>query len=139
MRFTVPQFIEREPKIIGPLTFRQFTYIGLAGAICFVLYFSLAKKNFLLFLLITAALMGGAVSLAFLKIGGRDLPTIFKNFLMFFISPKIYLWRKGLPPKIFKKEAKEIKKKKVEEAPSLKVAGESRLRKLSTQVETKTK
>jgi len=36
MRYTVPQFIEHEAKIIGPLTFKQFTYLAMAGAGCFV-------------------------------------------------------------------------------------------------------
>jgi len=137
MRFTVPQFIERESRIIGPLTFRQFTYLGLTAAVCFVLYFYLGKINFLAFLLITITLATLALALAFLKIGGQSLPIILKNFLMFFISPKIFIWRKKTPPvEVFKKE---IKKEKVKEPPALKVAGESQLRKLSTQVETKTR
>jgi len=28
MEFTVPQFVEREPKLIGPFTFKQFIYIN---------------------------------------------------------------------------------------------------------------
>jgi hypothetical protein len=37
MRFLVPQFIEVEDKLFGPLSFRQFVYlvgsIGFAGAL----------------------------------------------------------------------------------------------------------
>ncbi|MDI6591507.1 MAG: PrgI family protein [Patescibacteria group bacterium] len=134
MRFIVPQFIEMEAKIVGPLTFRQFVFVGIAGAACFVFYFILP---FYLFLISCFVLGGIALAFAFLKISSRDLPTILKNSLIFFLKPKIYLWRKGAPLKFFKKEV--IKKEKVEEVPSLKVAGESKLRRLSTQVETKTK
>jgi len=138
MRFTVPQFIEYETKIIGPLTFRQFIFVGIAGAICFFLYFTIGKTNFFLFII--ACLIIGAISvaLAFLQIGGRPFPTIIGNFLRFNLSPKIYIWRKKeFPGIIFKKE--EIKKEeKVEELP-LKIAEKSQLKKIKTQIETRTK
>lgn len=138
MRFTVPQFIEHEAKIIGPLTFRQFLYIGFATAISFILYFSLAKKNFFLFVLIVIVLFLVASALAFLKIGGRGIPTIIKNFFVFSISPKMFLWRKGSMPMASIKEVK-IKKEENKKTPALKAAGESQLNKLSTKVETQTK
>lgn len=134
MRFTVPQFIEHESPVVWFMTFRQFTYIGAAGAVCFFLYFSLAKENFTLFLLVSAALLATGSALAFLKIGGRGLPTILLNFLRFFISPKVYIWKKTDKPVAVLK--KEVKKEGVPEA-VLKVAGESQLKKLSTKVETK--
>ena len=135
MRFTVPQFIEMEAKIVGPLTFRQFIFIGIAGGICFVLYFTFP---FSLFLLATIVLGSGAVAFAFLKIGGRGLPTILGNFLKFSLAPKIYLWgKKEVPVEVFKKEVVKAEEKK-EELP-LKIAEKSQLKKLRTQIETKTK
>lgn len=139
MRFQVPQFIERETKIVGPLTFKQFIYVGIAGAVIFVLYFSLAKTNFFLFLLVTIFLVGGALAFAFINIGGRSLSTVLGNFFTFFLASKIYLWkRKEIPPKMI-----EIgKKPKIEESekgPVLKIAEKSQLKKLSTQIETRTR
>lgn len=141
MRFTVPQFIEHEAKIVGPLTFKQFVYIGFAGFVCFILYFSLGKTNFFLFLLLTIVLMLTALALAFLKIGGRSLPIILGNFLKFSFSSKMYLWKKKEAPIIVFKKVKKIKKeeKKEEEELPLKIAEKSRLKKLSAQIETKTK
>jgi len=135
MRFTVPQFIEHEAKIVGPLTFKQFIFIGMAGAVGFILYFT---APFYIFLIACLILGGGAVALAFLKIGGRDLPTVLGNSLKFLISPKMYIWRKKeAPVKVFKKE--EIKKGVPEEGLPLKIAEKSQLKKLRTQIETKTK
>lgn len=135
MRFTVPKFIEHEAKIVGPLTFRQFIFIGMAGGICFILYFTVP---FSIFLPAVLVLGGGAIALAFLKIGGRSLPTILGNFLKFSISPKMFIWRKvEVPIKIFKKE--KIKKEKVEEELPLKIAEKSQLKKLRTKIETQTK
>ncbi len=136
MRFTVPQFIEHEAKIVGPLTFKQFLFIGAAGVICFVLYFSLGKLNFLLFLLISIILLIGSLVLAFLQIGGRGVPTILGNLLRFSLGSKVYIWKKKEKQVIvFKKEEVE---KEIEETP-LKIPENSRLKKLRTEIETKAK
>lgn len=94
MRFTIPQFIEHEAKIAGPLTFKQFAYVGVAGAAIFVLYFSMAKTNFALFLFLAVIIALIALGLAFVKIGGRTLPVILANLFRFLIAPKKYIWHK---------------------------------------------
>jgi len=134
MRFTVPQFIDYKAKIIGPLTIRQAVYIGGAIATCAVLKFMLPSYLFIMSCIVLGAL---SLALAFLKINGRDLPTILGNFLTFYISPKIYIWKKAESQiMVFKKEEK---KKEVAEDSSLRVASKSRLKNLQTQIETKTK
>ena len=135
MRFTLPQFIEHEPRIVGPLTFRQFSFIGLAAAICFVLYYTVPFSVFIIACIIGG---GGAMALAFLRIGGRSLPTILGNFLQFNLSPKMFIWKKTEAPiKVFKKE--KIKKEEAEEELPLKIAERSQLKKLKTKIEIKTK
>lgn len=131
-QFVVPQFIEREPKIVGPFTWKQFIFVAIAGAICFLLYFSLP---FHYFLFATIVLTAGALSLAFLKIGGRPIPIVLQNFLIFFLKPKIYVWgRKAQPPKIIKVEKPKPEEKK--EGPVLKIAERSQLQNLSTRIQT---
>ena len=138
MQFTVPQFIEHEAKIIGPLTFKQFIFIGTAGTICFVLYFPIAKINFFLFLILSIIILGVGAALALLKIGGQGLPTILTNFLRFSLGSKIYIWKeKGTPITIFKKV--EIKKKVKKEELPLKIAEKSQLKKIRNEIEMKTK
>lgn len=133
MRFTIPQFIEYEAKIVGPFTFRQFIFVGIAGAICFVFYFTLP---FSIFLISCFVLGGGALAFAFLRVGGRSLSSVLGSFLRFNLTPKIYIWRKiKIPIKILKKE---VAKKEEEELP-LKIAEKSQLKKLKTRIETKTK
>jgi len=136
MRFTLPQFIEHEAKIVGPLTFRQFSFVGVAGAICFVLYYAVP---FSVFLAACFILGGGATALAFLKIGGRSLSTVFSNFLKFSVSTRIFIWRKGgTPIMVFKKVEAEKEEEARDELP-LKIAGKSQLNKLRTKIEIKTK
>lgn len=136
MRFSVPQFIEHEAKIVGPLTFKQFVYIGLAGAVCFVLYFSVP---FSIFLLSCIVLGGGGLALAFLKIGGRSLPIIVANFLRYSLTPKMYIWHKKeqAVAQVYKKEVKKKTEKEGEDELPLKIAEKSQLKKLHTKIETK--
>jgi len=136
MEFTVPQFIEKEPKLIGPFTFKQFMFVALAGGACFFLYFYIGKKNMPLFILIAVVLFGGSLALAFLKIKGYPLPILIKNFFTYTLSPKIFLWRRKIVlPKVQK--IKKFKKEKIEEETSLEMGRKSHLQKLMTQVETK--
>jgi len=133
MRFTVPQFIEHEAKIVGPFTFKQFIFIGIAGAICFILYFSVP---FPLFLLSCIVIGGGAMALALLKIGGRSLPGVITNFIKFKLSPKMYLWHKK-PGTITILEQKKPKKGEEKEETPLKVVKKSQLKDVQTKIETK--
>ncbi len=137
MRFSVPQFIEHETKLVGPLTIRQSIFIIIPGGVCFLLYLAFAKTNFILFFLPSLIIMGVSISLAFVRIAGRSLPTVLVNFLKFNISPKTYIWTKPAKPimtVVFEK--KEIKK---EEESSLKIVEGSRLKKVRLQIETQTK
>lgn len=136
MDFIVPQFIERAPKIFGPFTFKQFIFIGIAGAVSIFLYFLVP---FALFVVIALVLFSGAFALAFLKTGGFPLPTIIKNAFFFLGKPKIFLWRKKtIPPKMAPKKDKPKEEAKEEES-VLKIGARSHLRNLSTILETKGK
>lgn len=133
MQFTVPQFIERPAKIVGPLTFKQFVFVGIAGGICLFFYFTMPLS---VFIIATVVLLGGAFALAFLKIERTPLPFFIKNLFVFLFKPKVYLWKKkAIPPKIIKKKREAEKGTKEEIAP--KIAARSRLRDLSTRIETK--
>ena len=111
MEFTVPQFIEKEPKIVGPFTFKQFIFIGIAGGLSTFLFFAV---SFFIFIILAIILLGGAFSLAFLKIERISLPVFIKNFLIFITKPKIYLWKKKTSPLKFLPAESEKEKKKLE-------------------------
>jgi hypothetical protein len=131
MEFIVPKFIERELKIVGPMTFKQFAFIGLAGAICFVIYYTYRK----LFWPALIILGGGGAALAFIKIGGRPLPTILLNFFKYNVSPRLYIWKRKQMPVYYPPLSV---KKKEGESP-LEMGGGAELKRLKTQIETKKK
>ncbi len=103
MQFQIPQFIEVENKIVGPLSLKQFLYLAVAGIICFVFYFIL---QFWLWLIITAVFGGSAVALAFVRYNGQPLIKIVWAAFNFFWKPKFYLWRRVPEQKVVAIEEK---------------------------------
>ena len=91
MQFQVPQFIEVEDKIFGPLTFKQFVYV-IGGAGCCYLFWRILP-------IYTAAplmlIVGGlAVALAFLQFNGRPFIVALEHGVFYFLRSKLYLWNK---------------------------------------------
>ena len=134
MRFVVPQFIEREAKIIGPLTFKQFLYVGSAGLVCFMIYFSFSFDIFLISCLILGSI---ASAFAFLKISDIPLSKFLWNFFKYSLSPKVYLWNKGGLKGKDIQEKIDVKEDQTEKI-SLSVEGKSSLKNIKTKIETKT-
>lgn len=90
MRFEVPQFIEIEDKIFGPLTWRQFLYLGGGVGMAIVMFFTLPFIFFVIFGLPLAALAG---ALSFLPINSRPFSYFLEAVVMYFRSERKYLWR----------------------------------------------
>lgn len=135
MRFQVPQFIEHEPKVVGPLTFRQFLYLGIPGGVAFFAYFTLPFSVFLV-AAIFLVMLGGA--LGFLKIGGRDLPSMLSSVFFFLVAPKRYIWKKGPAPAKASPVQYQNPKTTSEEPrkTEVKLIQKSKVRDLATRVET---
>jgi len=92
MRFQVPQFIEVESKLFGPLTMKQFVYlVGGAGSL-FLLYIS-PLPSFIA-LLIGLPIGGLALALAFQKVNGQPFIKVVENAIAYAISSKLYIWKK---------------------------------------------
>jgi len=143
MEFTIPQFIEKEAKIVGPLTFKQFAFFGVAVLICVFFYFVIPGT---IFIILAPVLVGGAFALSFYKKEGIPLPELIIGFFAFIFKPKIYLWKKkGTPPKFLRtdeEKEKAIRQKEKEDeektgGPRVKMSRGSHLHDLFTQVETK--
>ncbi len=140
MKFKVPQFIERETKIIGSLTFPQFIFVGIGGFLFFILYSFSSEIGTTLFVILSFIIGIFSASFAFLKVEGHPLPALFSSFFTFITTPKTYLWeRKEVVSKISHKEAPEPKKEDKNKDPSsnIKIFKKSHLKDLSSRIEIK--
>ena len=68
MRYSVPQFIDVEDKIIGPISVRQFVTIIVGAALLFI---SFRLLNFLIFALVGVFIFALTGVVAFARINGR--------------------------------------------------------------------
>lgn len=92
MNFVLPQFIEMEAKIVGPLTLKQFMYIAGGAGLSFMIYFSNPLGTTISVVLIIL-IMSASLALGFVKINGIALPVVMVNALRFAMSSKIFLWK----------------------------------------------
>ncbi len=89
-QYQVPQFIEVEDKIFGPLTLKQFIYLAGAGGLA-LLCFTLLP---LLLALPLAGLAGGiGAGFAFYKVNGRPLIVATEHAFSYLLGNKLYLWK----------------------------------------------
>ena len=92
-QFIVPQFIDKEDRIIGPITVRQFLICLVAAGLIFLEYRMLATAYFIITMLLTAGL---AATFGFLKVNGQPFHFFFLNFLQTQLRPKLRVWNKQL-------------------------------------------
>jgi len=90
MRYQVPQFIEIEDKIFGPLTLKQFIYLAGAGGIC-LLFFTLLPLYIAVLCMLPFIALG--LALAFYKINGRPFIVAMEHAFGYFFGHKLYLWK----------------------------------------------
>lgn len=91
-QFVVPQFIDVEDKIFGPITTRQFIILLSTGLLLFIV-FKLADLALFIFL---AVLLGGmAVVVAFVRINGQPFHFFLLNIIQTLRRPSRRLWYKS--------------------------------------------
>lgn len=101
MQFQVPQFIEVEDKIFGPLTFKQFVFLaGGAGMV----YLAWRVLPFIVAIPIMALVGCLALALAFFQYNGRPFLFAIETFFYYALRSKLYLWsnetRKKAAPQV---------------------------------------
>ena len=89
-QFTVPQFIDVEDKIFGPITVRQFVII-LAGSLMLFIIF----KFFSILYLITVGsfIFINMILFAFFKVAGRPFHFFVLNFVQTTLKPSMRVWK----------------------------------------------
>ncbi len=130
-QFSVPQFIEVEDKIFGPLTLKQFIYLLGGGASVFIIYVFGGMLG-VIFLGLPIAVF--AAALAFYKINGQPFINIAASAVSHYSKSKLYIWKRV-----------ETKKQDIRKIPALEQKlvlpkiTESKLRDLSWSLDVKEK
>lgn len=96
MRFKVPQNVQREDTIIGPLTLKQMGILGGGGGLAYAIFITLSKSYFievwlppvLLIVLLTLAV-------AFLKVHSLPFHVFLMNVFEYNYLPKKRVWTQG--------------------------------------------
>lgn len=89
-QFQVPQFIETEDKVVGPLTWRQFAYIAGAGIVSVILFLLLTPLVWFMLTLVIAAV---ALPIAFVPVNGRPMVVFLRALFDNIWRPKIYVFQ----------------------------------------------
>jgi len=95
----VPQFLDVEDKIIGPITVRQFIEL-LVGALIMAVFYKIF--DFSLFVFSSLVVFALDVVVAFAKINGQSFHLFLLNFIQTMRNPKLKVWRKASSPKEMK-------------------------------------
>ncbi len=95
MRYEVPQFIEIEDKIVGPLTWKQFLFTagGIGGSL--LLWLSLPKIIAIFFIVPVVVL---SLALAFYKYNQRPFVLLLESWFYYTFGNKLYIWKKREKP-----------------------------------------
>jgi len=132
-QFVVPQFIDVEDKIIGPITVRQFIILIASGGLVFLAY---KYSDFTLFLVELLVIATFTIVFAFVKINGRPVHFFILNFFQTIKRPFLRVWDKTLTKEELKLKMKHREEKPIVEIVKKPKVGSSRLAELSLIVDT---
>jgi len=92
VQFKVPQKIDIEDRIVGPLTMVQFVYAVVGGGAAY-LFLNTIPSPLNWILAVPVAIF--TFCIVFVKVNGRPFSNFLKNLLVYSVSPKARLWHKG--------------------------------------------
>lgn len=132
-QFVVPQFIDVEDKILGPITTRQFLILLSSSLILFIAY-KLADTALFIFLL--AIIGGSSLVIAFVKINGQPFHYFLLNIFQTLRRPSLRIWNKTFSSQELKEFMEGGKVEVVETVKEMKRLSYNRIRDLSLIVNT---
>jgi hypothetical protein len=95
-QYNIPQFVDSEDKIFGPVTIRQFAILAIGVVIGgFLWYF---KPNMAVFFISVAPVVAVTFAFAFLKVNGQNFDIFLTNIVIYIIKPTLFLWSRDVDP-----------------------------------------
>jgi hypothetical protein len=96
-QYNIPQFVDSEDKIFGPITIRQFAILAIGVVIGGFLWFFL-QSNIVVFFLAVAPVVAATFAFAFFKINGQNFDIFLTNIVIYIIKPTLFLWSRDIDP-----------------------------------------
>ncbi|MGH7141280.1 MAG: PrgI family protein [Minisyncoccia bacterium] len=90
MQYKVPQFIEVEDKLFGPLTLKQFLYLAAAGGVTLAF---ITLLPLIVAIALSTPFIALGVALAFYRVNDRPLIVAAEHAFNFFLHGRLYLWK----------------------------------------------
>jgi hypothetical protein len=132
-QFVVPQFIDVEDKILGPITVRQFVIMLAAGLLDFLFY---KLFDFALFLIVAIPFTLVAGIIAFLKVNGQNFHLFLLNLFQTMRKPANRVWNKNLKESALKTKMEAPPSPPPPPIPKKEFVGKSKLSELSLLINT---
>ena len=132
MRFSVPQFIDVEDKIVGQLTLKQIIFLGGGIGITFIMW---RMFGFFLAVLIGGPFLFLAFALAFVKVNNRPFITVVYAAFFYVLRGKLYLWKKTPTKEVREQPMEKIERRSEPTTPTL---TKSKLKELAWSLDTNT-
>lgn len=97
-QYVVPQFIDVEDKILGPITTRQFIILLVTIGAVFIIYRldALYHLHLVLFIFLGLPLLGAGLTLSFVRINGQPFHFFLLNMIQTKRHPVLRVWNKEL-------------------------------------------
>ncbi|MFH0853773.1 MAG: PrgI family protein [bacterium] len=110
MQFVVPQFIDVEDKVIGPISVRQFVILLSGVGLIFFSYELIYRlnNNFWFFLFSAIILAVITIVLAFVRVNGRPFHLFLLNLIITIREPRLRIWNKQVSTSELRKKDLDI-------------------------------
>ena len=132
MLFNVPQFIDIEDKIVGPLTAKQLGWIAIGSVILLILWNTLDASAFIVAAVLNCGLFG---ALAFYRPYNQPLLKFILSSFHYVARPKIYVWKRNYDS--MKTVKKSLAQRKAPVVSARKVLQEDKIHELSKILDNK--
>lgn len=95
MQFRVPQFIDLEDKVVGPLTLKQFGYLVAGGGFSFLAWTFIPLK--FLAIIVIIPIMALFLALAFYKYNNRPFIALLESAFSYYTNSRLFVWKQPTP------------------------------------------
>lgn len=129
-QFVVPQFIDVEDKILGPITVRQFVMMIVGGLFLVVAYKLFDVSLFIFMVLLVIGLVG---LFGFLKVNGRPFHFFLIAMFQVSVKPRLRVWNNADGDMLDREEEHVVT---VQAPTAMKRLTRSRLTEIALQVDT---